>query len=139
MRSVSRRSACSASRIEGLGRPIGGSRWLGTPCVCHNDGVMAELAADGGCLTVDMHDPAAIASAIGQISTDPTLYDRLAAQAAARKARTWDDYARGIMGIIEQAEDHVPRSDDWAERLYPDCLTTDLHMTDSEPPPLTGP
>jgi glycosyltransferase involved in cell wall biosynthesis len=30
--------------------------WHARPCICHNAGVMAELAAEGGCRTVDMTD-----------------------------------------------------------------------------------
>jgi glycosyltransferase involved in cell wall biosynthesis len=127
-----------SSTIEGFGIPIVESLWQGIPCVCHNEGVMAELATEGGCLTTDMRDPVAIASTIHRISNDVSLYDRLATQAVARKGRTWDEYAKEIMSTIEQAEQHAPRSDDWAARLYPDCLTAEWQMTDSERLALTG-
>jgi cephalosporin hydroxylase len=127
-----------ASCIEGYGMPIVESLWHGVPCVCHNDGVMAELAAEGGCLTTDMSDPAAIAEAIAKIAADRALYHRLSSEAVDRKTRDWNDYAREIMRTLEKVEETPHRQDNWEERLYPGCLTAEWQMTDSERLALTG-
>ena len=47
------RASVFVSLAEGFGLPIAESLWLGKPCLCSNFGAMAEIAAAGGCLTVD--------------------------------------------------------------------------------------
>jgi glycosyltransferase involved in cell wall biosynthesis len=84
------------SLVEGFGLPVMESLWMGRPCLCHREGVMAELAADGGCLTADMTDPAAIASALERLAADPGLRERLAREADARDIDDWGAYARRI-------------------------------------------
>ena len=91
------------SLVEGFGLPILESLWLGKPCICHDDGVMAELAAGGGCLTVDMNDPTALARAIEQLATDRSLRDRLSTEARARDIDGWPDYARHVGGLLDLA------------------------------------
>ena len=54
---------------------------------------MAEIAAGGGALLVDPRDDAALATVLGVVASDPTAVARLRAEAAARPARTWDEYA----------------------------------------------
>ena len=88
------------SLVEGFGLPILESLWLGKPCVCHSDGVMAELAAGGGCLTADMADPAALARAIERLATDGGLRDRLSAEARSREIDAWPDYARHVGTLL---------------------------------------
>lgn len=126
------------STLEGYGMPIVESLWHGTPCICHNDGVMAELAGEGGCLTTDMSSPEAIAAAMARLSTDAELYAELTGQIAARATRTWRDYSGEVMEVLEQAEQHPARSEDWEQRLYPGCLTAEWQMTDSERLAMTG-
>jgi glycosyltransferase involved in cell wall biosynthesis len=126
------------SEIEGFGMPILESLWCGTPCICHEDGVMAELAAGGGCFTTDVRNPEALAEAILALSTDSRLYDRLADQAVIREVRHWRDYSREIMETIVSIEETKTRGDSWLDRLYPNCLTEDWQMTDSERLALTG-
>ena len=89
------------SLVEGFGLPILESLWLGKPCICHDDGVMAELATGGGCLTVDMNDPAALARAIEQVTTDRSLRDRLSTEARARDIDGWPDYARHVSALLD--------------------------------------
>jgi glycosyltransferase involved in cell wall biosynthesis len=48
---------------RGLWIVIVESIWNARPCIVHNSGSMAEIAADGGCVQVDMRD-AALADAI---------------------------------------------------------------------------
>lgn len=86
-----------ASLVEGYGMPIVESLWHARPCICHNGGVMAELAAEGGCRTVDMNDPAALAAAIHALASQPEQYQQLANQAVLRPILTWRSYARDLL------------------------------------------
>jgi glycosyltransferase involved in cell wall biosynthesis len=84
------------SLVEGFGLPVMESLWMGRPCLVHNSGVMQELAAPGGCLTVDMMDPTAIAERLEQLATDRQLRGRLREEGAGRAIATWGDYAQSI-------------------------------------------
>lgn len=95
-----------ASLVEGYGMPIVESLWHARPCICHNGGVMAELAAEGGCRTVDMSDPAALAAMIHELATQPHQYLKLASAAVARPILTWRSYAREL---LRQLASHNPR------------------------------
>ena len=95
-----------ASLVEGYGMPIVESLWHARPCICHNSGVMAELAAGGGCRTVDMTDPAALAAMIHELATQPVQYLQLASEAVVRPILTWRSYARDL---LRQLASHVPR------------------------------
>ncbi len=138
-----------ASEIEGFGLPILESLWHGKPCICHNAGVMAEIAAGGGCLEVDMASAEAIAGAIETLASDASLYGKLATEACARPIKTWSDYAMEIVDAInampepassrpEAASAVPPRRSatdapiNVSDLLYPACLTTDWQMNDSE-------
>jgi len=138
-----------ASEIEGFGMPILESLWHGKPCICHRGGVMAELAAAGGCLTVDVADGDALAGAVEALATDNALRARLATEAIRRPIKTWDAYSMDILRSIAKVEvgtrpwpdpEHPLRSTEEAverapsilELLYPACLTSDWQMNDSE-------
>jgi glycosyltransferase involved in cell wall biosynthesis len=84
------------SVLEGFGLPVIESLWFGRPCVCANFGVMAENARGGGCLTVDVRDPSALAAALLEVAGNPDLRRRLAREATERKLKTWDDYATEV-------------------------------------------
>jgi glycosyltransferase involved in cell wall biosynthesis len=84
------------SLAEGFGLPIMESLWMGVPCVCHSGGVMAELAAAGGCLTVDMADVTQLVEALETMASDDALRSTLARQATCRQIDTWRDYASNI-------------------------------------------
>jgi glycosyltransferase involved in cell wall biosynthesis len=137
-----------ASEIEGFGMPILESLWHGKPCICHHGGVMAELAAAGGCLTVDVADGDALAGAVEAIATDNALRSRLANEAIRRPIKTWDTYSMEILRSIAKveggarpsdlrrplraAEEAAERAPSIFELLYPACLTSDWQMNDSE-------
>ena len=89
------------SLVEGFGIPIVESLWLGRPSLCASDGVMAELAAGGGCLTVDMTDPAAISDAMERLAVDDDLHARLCREATSRDLSSWDGYARRIGDALD--------------------------------------
>ena len=91
------------SVAEGFGLPITESLWYARPCLCANFGVMAEHARGGGCLTVDTRDAAALAEAIRQLATDPSLRHRLAREAIERPLKTWREYADDIVGALDEA------------------------------------
>lgn len=73
---------------------------MGTPCLCHSDGVMAELAENGGCMTVNMLDEHALAAAMEQLATQPALRRRLTQDALDRKIFDWADYGSEIEARI---------------------------------------
>ncbi|MBC7926954.1 MAG: glycosyltransferase [Bryobacteraceae bacterium] len=132
------------STIEGFGMPILESVWHARPCVCHNDGVMAELASGGGCLTVDMDNQEAIVSALYEMSTSSDRVVQLAQAAVARPLKTWHAYARDVTALLASAEPSaasVPASSGfptWDASLYRDCLTAKWQMNDSERLAMTG-
>jgi glycosyltransferase involved in cell wall biosynthesis len=84
------------SMVEGYGLPIVESLWMGRPCLTHNDGVMRELAGPGGCVSVDMTNPAAIMQALEQLATNGPMLTRLRAEASERRIATWQEYADEI-------------------------------------------
>ena len=155
------------SFIEGYGMPIVESLWHAKPCICHEQGVMAELAEDGGCLTTDVLDVQKLSRAIYLLATDRALYDRLSQQAAARPIKNWDDYAREMLAHMLQMTPAIPRTPphpaiensnnespsmttaegipqqparakSWPDILYPGCLTENWQMNESERLALTA-
>ena len=82
---------------DGVGLPIFESLWYARPCICHNTGVMAEVAEAGGCLTVDMSNAEELAKAILLLAEDKTLRARLGQEAVARPIKTWPEYAWEIL------------------------------------------
>ena len=108
------------SVLEGRGFPIAESLWFGRPCICADIGAMAETAAGGGCVTVDVFHPQVVADAIISLAESPARLADLTAEIAARPLRTWEDYARDLLagmdgslpspevGIEEDPADHPP-------------------------------
>ena len=84
------------SLVEGFGLPVVESLWMGRPCLCHSDGVMAELAADGGCLTVDMSDAVAIEHGLERLAGDAGFRLRLTEQVLGRMLSDWASYGTEI-------------------------------------------
>lgn len=129
-----------ASMIEGFGLPIVESIWHGKPCICHQEGVMAELAAEGGCVTVNVLDEAALAAAIHRVASDPALRLKLSTQAVGRKLRTWDEYVTLLLASMDKAPAAAARELYPAieDILYPELLTRNWQMSDSERLALTA-
>lgn len=92
------------SVVEGFGLPIVESLWSGKACICANFGVMAENAAGGGCLTVDVRDRSALRDAITALAVDLELRRRLTAEAMTRPLKTWRDYAEAIGNVLAVSE-----------------------------------
>lgn len=89
------------SLAEGFGLPILESLWMGRPCICHETGVMRELAADGGCLPVDASNVAELAAAIEELATNETLRSVLTSQALRRPIDTWEDYGHAVASRLQ--------------------------------------
>jgi glycosyltransferase involved in cell wall biosynthesis len=87
---------------EGYGLPILESVWHGRPCICGDGGVMAELAAGGGCLTADVRNTNSLAAAIERMATDDALRVRLTDEALARPIADWGDYVGTILGLLAE-------------------------------------
>jgi glycosyltransferase involved in cell wall biosynthesis len=94
-----------ASDDEGYGLPIAESLAFGTPCLCAGFGSMGEIARGGGCLTVDVRDPAALEEALIRLCENPALVEALRAEIAARPFQSWADYGRGLLRLLQT---HAP-------------------------------
>lgn len=94
---------------EGFGLPILESLWYGKPSICAEFGSMAEVAKDGGCLTVDTRDVAAIERGIARLIEDASLRQLLSQQATTRPIKTWNDYAAAVSGRIDRAAQPAAR------------------------------
>jgi glycosyltransferase involved in cell wall biosynthesis len=90
------------SWIEGFGLPVMESLWFGKPCLCSDEGVMAENAAGGGCLMVDVQNFEALADGMVKLAGQPDFRRELAEQTLRRKLKTWDDYAGEILQILKE-------------------------------------
>jgi glycosyltransferase involved in cell wall biosynthesis len=88
------------SLAEGFGLPIVESLWQGKPCLCSNVGSMAEIAAGGGCLTIDPRDPVAIEGGIERLAEDAGLRSELSRAACSRSLTAWKDYANAVMAEL---------------------------------------
>jgi hypothetical protein len=136
------------SVMEGFGLPIVESLWHGRPCVCSNEGVMAEIAADGGCVTTDVSDERTLAETIYKVATDHDLLSKLSREAIERRTRSWDDYASDLMSMLISQEpsskNQEPSIKDssiypvWQDVLYGKCLIDNWQMADSERLAMTG-
>lgn len=93
-----------ASNDEGYGLPIAESVARGIPCLTANFGSMAEIAENGGCLTVNVEDDEALAAGIRRLAGDGGLRERLCAEIAVRRLRTWGDYAADVVQLIETTD-----------------------------------
>jgi glycosyltransferase involved in cell wall biosynthesis len=90
------------SLLEGFGLPLAESLWLGRPCLCSNFGSMAEIAASGGCLTVDPRDSAAIEAAIESLATNADLLRQLSQQAIGLPLKSHADYAAAVLDELKR-------------------------------------
>ncbi|MFT4028607.1 MAG: glycosyltransferase family 1 protein [Protaetiibacter sp.] len=85
---------------EGFGLPVAESLALGTPTLTSDRGSLAEIAALGGCVTVDPRDDEAIVNGMRALLSDDELRDRLAGEAARIASRSWLDYAERVWELV---------------------------------------
>ncbi|GAA4187875.1 hypothetical protein GCM10022288_13420 [Gryllotalpicola kribbensis] len=78
---------------EGFGLPVAESVSLGTPVLTSDFGSLAEVAAAGGCVTIDPRSDVQIVDAMRRMLADDELIARLRAEAAAAPERTWAQFA----------------------------------------------
>lgn len=93
---ASARFSVFTSLHEGYGLPITESLASGTPVITSRFGSMAEIARDGGCVTVDPTDIVEIAERMEILLTDDEALDALKREIDARPVLTWDDYAASV-------------------------------------------
>lgn len=89
------------SIVEGFGLPIIQSLWNRRPCICANFGAMAETASKGGCLTVDVRDPAKLSGAIVALTTRSDVRQNLVEEIEAQHFKTWHEYATEICAALK--------------------------------------
>jgi glycosyltransferase involved in cell wall biosynthesis len=89
------------SIIEGFGLAISQSLWNRRPCICANYGAMAEIAKEGGCLTVDVGNAAKLSEAIVTLATRFDLRQKLVKEIDNRPVKTWHAYATEICRQLE--------------------------------------
>lgn len=82
-----------ASLHEGYGLPVAESLAHGTPALTTSYGSTAEIAAEGGAITVDPRDDEALVAAMRRLLVDDELVAQLETEARNRPVRTWDHYA----------------------------------------------
>jgi glycosyltransferase involved in cell wall biosynthesis len=88
---------------EGFGLPILESLWHGRPCVCGDNGAIAEVAHGGGCQTMKSSDVNSLAAAMRELLMNETTYRRLFTEACDRTFRSWDDYTNDLYREIGAA------------------------------------
>jgi glycosyltransferase involved in cell wall biosynthesis len=78
---------------EGYGLPVAESIAAGTPVLTTAYGSTAEIAALGGCLTVDPRDDEAVTAAVRRMLVDDELLARLRTEIRERKDDDWDTFS----------------------------------------------
>jgi glycosyltransferase involved in cell wall biosynthesis len=81
---------------EGFGLPVAEALSHGVPVITSDFGSTRELADGNGGLLVDPEDVSAICDALRALLVDDELHARLVAEARARPARSWVDYAHDL-------------------------------------------
>ena len=89
------------SLAEGYGLPVAESLIRGKPCVCAGSGAVGEVAAGGGCLTVDVSSSEDLAAGIRSLLNNEELLADLQKQAAERTWPTWTSWMDRIAGKAE--------------------------------------
>jgi glycosyltransferase involved in cell wall biosynthesis len=89
---------------EGFGLPVLESLWYAKPSICHEGSSLRELGIGGGCCMVDMHDAAAIASAMERVVKDRAFRNTLLAETIRRPLKTWKFYGQEVLADMALRE-----------------------------------
>jgi hypothetical protein len=92
------------SVLEGYGLPIVESLWHYRPVICANFGSMADIAAYGGCITLNTHDVNALTCAISTLIHDKKLYRCKVNEIENRQHRGWKDYVKDLINSMNYYE-----------------------------------
>jgi glycosyltransferase involved in cell wall biosynthesis len=99
------RIAVVPSFFEGFGFPASEAMACGLPVVANAAGALPEVVGTDGeaGLLVPSRDPAALATALGGLLSDPQRLARMGAAARTRVQRTfrWDDAASSLVSVFE--------------------------------------
>ncbi|NJK91570.1 MAG: glycosyltransferase family 4 protein [Blastochloris sp.] len=90
------------SLLEGFGLPIIESLWHGRPVVCGNKGALGEVAAGGGCKTVNPEDSNDLSRAIVCLLSDEQQYNTLYRNIQQRPMRSWSEYWTDVNAAINE-------------------------------------
>ena len=85
---------------EGFGLPVAESLAVGTPVLTARYGSMAEIASQGGAVTVDSRDDHDIARGMRELLTDDALLERLRGEASRRDNSSWAEYAAELWDFV---------------------------------------
>jgi glycosyltransferase involved in cell wall biosynthesis len=88
------------STHEGYGLPVAEALALGIPAITSDRGSLAEIAADGGCITVDPYDDDQLTAAMRELLDSDERVAELTAEAHARPKRTWNDYSAELWAAL---------------------------------------
>lgn len=101
------------SRMEGWGLPAGEAFWHGTPVISSSAPALVEVCGDLG-LYFDPDDAGELAGHIDRLMRDTDHRTELKAriQAARKTLRTWSDFARDTLDVVEAMVAPGPRDDE---------------------------
>ncbi len=94
---------------EGYGLPIIESLWHGKPCLCANFGSMAEVAAGGGCYTVDTRSLDELRHGLETLLFNPPVIEKLSSEIRDRSISRWVDYASAFDKALRSTTNIVDR------------------------------
>jgi glycosyltransferase involved in cell wall biosynthesis len=89
------------SLYEGFGLPLVESFAFNTPVITSTGGSLGEVAEHGGCLTFEPTDKEMLVSHIVTMASKKFVRDELIEQIKTRPIKTWKEYAREIIDVIQ--------------------------------------
>lgn len=87
------------SLVEGFGLPILESLWFGAPCLCHQEGAVAETSQGGGCYQVDVKRVDSLVDGIRKLLDEREFVLKLSREAKEREFSSWSDYVNELQKL----------------------------------------